>query len=252
MAAHLLRKRFRPHRGLHRSSVTELWHVDSIEGWNADSTSSFVFQQIPRVIGQSHPDIGEAICTDFALDEQISLTDALVLVFFSTNHSEVRRFRTSSTRGFTGSVRVPYWTNTNGRWTLSYAYDQREHVRRVETRYVRNGSLTDAMIATITSLVGSVFRFPEPNGIPFLLKSPSIMDYAPGQSRLIYTFETSCRCVAMPAGTLPGQNQALPALDYLQEWFAAEGGTAAPLSIVARPWQSRYFAALQSQLPFLL
>lgn len=254
--AYLLNARFRPSSGLHRSTVDEVWHVTGITGWNADTTQTAVFSAVPRVQGQVHPDLTECICLNITLAEIIGPTEALVSVFFSTNHSEVRRFRTSSMQGFTGNVRVPYWTQTTtaagASWRLSYAYDQREHVRRVETRYARNGSLTDAAIATMLSRVGGVFRFPDAvNGTPYLLKSPSIVDYAPGQSRLIYTFETSCPLLAMPAGSIGGQNQALPALNFLEEWFAPEGGSATPLPIVVRPWQTRYRLFTHADLPLL-
>lgn len=256
MSAHLLRRNFRPRKGLHRSTVTELWHVDSIDNWTPANTQTAVYAQIPYTLGIAHPDIGEAILTDYDLVEKVSNTDAIVVVYFNTNHGEVVRFRSSSTRGYTGSLAVPNWSlsgsGANQTWVLSQSIEPREYSRRVETRYVRNGSLSDPVREDILSRVGTIFNFPDTvNGIPHLLKAPSIVDYAPGQSRLIYTFETKVPVLAMPVGTLIGQNVALPALGYLQEYFAPEGQTAGvPHPIQAR--SLRYPRTFHFSLPFLL
>lgn len=266
--AHLQLADFSPNRGLYRSSVAELWHVTGITGWNADNTSSAVFDAIPRTEGQAHPDITEAICTNFSLRKKINtsvfdsnagsfVTEAFVVVFFGSTSGEVIRQRSSSTRGFTSSVQCPNWTRTSvggtSIWTPTETSIPREQILRVETRYLRNGSLNDAAREQMFSRVGTVFRFPDNvNGIPHVLKSPSIVDYAPGLSRLVYLFETSCRLQPIAAGTMIGQDLALPALDYLQEYYAPRGSIGNdPIAIQPFRWQDRLPLSIHANLPFL-
>lgn len=257
MSAHLLARNFRPNYGLNYSSLDELWHVDSISGWTYDNTVSVVFAQVPRSLGNAIPELGSAVVVNISLHQYINPTDAIVLVQARTNHGTVYRFRSSAIQGYTGTMRVPYWARTTSAsgviWSPKEAIEPREYSRRVVTVYIRNGDLTDSFIQTINQQVGTVVRFPDNvNGIPYLMKSPSIVDYAPGQTRVIYSFETSCRVLAMPAGTILGQDVALPALDYLQEWYAPFGQTSGnPLPIQVRRWQDRYPLTLQSSVPFL-
>ena len=254
--SHLLKDKFRVVDGLDTSIVEELYHVTGIVNWTNESTVTEVLNYVPRVKGQAHPEVTDAICLYKSLYQKINPTDALVYVYFSSRTTSTRRFRSSSTRGFTGSVQAPYWTRSTSsagtdRWVFHYQSLQREHSLKVETRYVRNGSLTDTAIGIMHNLVGSVFRFPDNiNGIPYLLKSPSISDWAPGQSRLIYTFETACRMPVVPANTILGQDAPLPALGFLEEWYAALGGNGTPLPIGVLP-VTRYYQATHSQLPFL-
>lgn len=255
--AHLLQDGFRIRSGLDVTTVELMYHVTDITGWNSENTETAVLAYVPFVRGQPHPEYGNAICLDKVLHKKINPTDALVYVFFSSRTTSTRRFRSSSTRGFSGTVQVPYWTRTTSsagtdRWFMQFKTEQREHALKVETRYVRNGSLTDTAIGTMHNLVGTVFRFPDNvNGIPYLLKSPSITDWAPGQSRLIYTFETTCRLPEMLVSTISGQDLRLPPLGYLDEWYAPLGGNGVPLPIAVRTWQSRYSLSFQFQLPFL-
>lgn len=254
--AHLLAQNYRPNLGLNETSVDEIWHVEGITNWTEASTVAEVLDRIPgRAIGAIHPDPGlsSAIVVNKSIYRKINPTDALVLVQFRTNHSTVRRVRSSRTIGRTSSVRVPNWANSNNEWVKTEQYEPREIILRVETRILRNGSLNDAAREEMFALVGTVFRFPDTvNGVPYLLKSPSISDFAPGQSRLVYTFETSCRIQPMAANTLQGQSLALPGLDYLQEWFSPDGHVGGvPLPIQVRRWQDRYPLSFQFQLPFL-
>jgi hypothetical protein len=251
--AHLLADRFQPKIGLDTSTVSEMYHVTGITNWTAGNTELEVFGYVNVSIGQAHPDIKDAICVDKGLYRKISNTDALVYVYYTSRTSDVRRYRSSSTRGFSGSATLPIWTlTTGGRYQYSSLSIPRETPVLMETRIVRNGSLNDSARATMQQLVGSVFIPPNSGGIPYRLQSPSIVDFAPGQSRLVYSFKSSSRLLGLPVGTIIGQDIAVPALDYLQEWHAPLGGNGTPLAIRAIPWQVLYNFSPNSSLPFLL
>lgn len=250
--------------GLHRSSAVEIWHVKDVTGWNDSNTVDVVYARIPRMLGASHPDprIGQAICINFSIKEKWTTTvdtvlgpvcDAYVAVTFDTNHSESFRLSNSGSRGYTGTVVIPNWTNSGGVWFPYSTTEQREYLLRVETHYFRSGAWTDAVEQQAQNKVGSVFHFPLVNspdpfggpasGTPYLLKSPQVADMPNDLTRVIYTFVTSCPIIAMPAGTLTGQDKDLPALDYLQEYFCPRGfvgPNSVPIDIQARPWHKRY------------
>jgi hypothetical protein len=236
--AHLLADRFQPKIGLDTSTVSEMYHVTGITNWTAGNTELEVFGYVNVSIGQAHPDIKDAICVDKGLYRKISNTDALVYVYYTSRSGQVRRYRSSSTTG--------------GRYQYSSLSIPRETPVLMETRIVRNGSLNDSARATMQQLVGSVFIPPNSGGIPYRLQSPSIVDFAPGQSRLVYSFKSSSRLLGLPVGTIIGQDIAVPALDYLQEWHAPLGGNGTPLAIRAIPWQVLYNFSPNSSLPFLL
>lgn len=253
--AHLLASDYQAADGVDQSYVDELYHVTGITSWSADNPQS-VMDAVPRALYDFHPDITDAMVVSKRIVKHISPTDALVMVQFRNRHSSVYRSRGRSFSGYTSRVTIPNWaptTTAGGRiiWKRQDFSMPREHIRLTETRYLRNGDFTDPVRATIFNLVGTVVRFPDAvNGIPFLLKSPSITDYAPGMTRLIYTFDTSCRILERITNP-DGHGRPLPALNYLEEWFAPDAGTGTPQPITVLRWQDHYPLTFHITLPFL-
>lgn len=256
--------------GLHRSSVAELWLVNGVTGWTDRNFTDVVVPHIPRQRGQVHPGIENAICRNFRCVKKINtgqttgtpnfspLFAAKVAVFFTSSHTEAISSRASMTVGYTGTVQVPNWTltivSTSGGsqavWVPSTTNEPREYLRRVETRFVRDGAVSDNILNQIFVRVGAVFVL---NGIPYLLKSPSIVNLPNQLTRVVYTFETSCQMLERPANPGDGQDITLPYLNFLQEWFqplGLDGGSPPP--IIVRDWSDRYPQVVNTNtLPFL-
>ncbi len=253
--AHLLASDYQAADGTDYSYVDELYHVTDITGWNSENPHT-VLDAVPRAMEEFHANILGAMVVSKKIVKHISPTDALVMVQFRNRHSAVYRSRSRSFTGYTSRVSIPNWaptTTTGGRiiWKRQDFSMPREHIRLTETRYLRNGSFNDDIRATIFNLVGTVVMFPDDiNGIPFLLKSPSITDYAPGMTRLIYTFDTSCRILERIVNP-DGHGRPLPRLNYLEEWFAPDAGTGTPQDISVLRWQDHYQRTFHITLPFL-
>lgn len=275
--AKLLKADYQREYGLHREAGIELWHVTGITSWTDNNTVDRVYKQIPRALGQVCPGLTNAILLNYRLQEKINtgqtdstdgpICEAIVSLHYDSTNNESFRIRSRGLGGYRDRVVAPYWSYNGASWQLTEKMLPRQCLRRVETRYVRNGSVTESNIRAINAKIGWVFHFPrvlspdpagqgpDPNAIPYVLMPPSIVDLSNGLTRVVYTFESSCRMRGIQLGRISGVDVALPPLDYLQEWYAPfsfkTDGSRQPSDIQVVPWWDLYYRDPSESLPFI-
>lgn len=270
MPAVLLKQDQSINEGTDRSTVTELWHVYDILGWTDVNTVAAVFSQIPRNLDSAHPDIPEAICRNRVVrrrwtNRKVTATpnnetywQALVAVYFdSSGRDTVFNPRSRSIQNFIENIQIPYWHEVAPNANLfkkSYINSERTRIRRIETRHPRTGQVTDGAINSIFAQVGAVYSFgtgtgpiidPVPNaGTPYLFKGPQIVTLANGLTRIQYVFDTTCRILPTPQGSLASEIPFLrvPGLDYLDEYAPHEGQfqNGEPPAVLVSHWYNRF------------
>ena len=270
--AHLQRVGFVPHKGRDRTTVTELYHIPDIDGWNHDNTGSAVFSKLPYQIGTSHPDpeLGAATCRDIVLQDRWTsgietsvgsgayYWHAKVVVYFSSSNREAFNPTSSSSRYGSQFIEIPMWEGLGERRALRFKRIERPTIRRLETRHFRTAVVTESVRHNIANVIGSVYYIganpPGPTlppygyagAIPYIFRSPSITDVGNGLTRIIYPFETTCR-IRGRAGNPPSQT-AIPDLDYLETW---DWNPVDPTEITRTRWQDQYPWSGQS-IPLLV
>lgn len=272
MPAVLLKQDQSINEGTDRSTVTELWHVYDILGWTDVNTVAAVFSQIPRNLDSAHPDIPEATCRNrvvrrrwtnrkaTAAPNSETYWQALVAVYFdSSGRDTVFNPRSRSIQNFIENIQIPYWYKVADGgipYKKGFINSERTRIRRIETRHPRTGQVTDGAINSIFAQVGSVYSFgtgtgpiidPVPNaGTPYLFKGPQIVTLANGLTRIQYVFDTTCRILSIPQGSLASEIPILrvPALDYLDEYATHDkigtGLNPPPPEVVVSHWYNRF------------
>jgi hypothetical protein len=226
VAANLLRQQFNAGRGLQRISVQELWHVDEIAGWDRSTTSTAVLAQVPVAEGSSHPDpsFAAAKCVFKGVARQLSPTEAFVLVVYDSDIRWGALPRSGSrTLATNVKVQVPAYksigTGDGGRIMYILSSTPYEKLRGEITVYEERFTGTDAVVLR-PQIIPNVGKRYTIGGTPFLLKDFSIDESRTGQSRIVYQFVTRTPMASIPADPSEGLDLTVPALSYLDEWYA--------------------------------
>ena len=221
------------------------------------NTVSAIEDSVPRAIGSSHPDsrLAGAICRSKELIYGPVNGCAKVLVTFDSRSRGQTLYasRTSVTPLPDRIDVVPIITQAP---TLSTGWAiasdpallptiERARICRKFTKTIAGDP--DALTVQIMAQWGRGYIFgenyfisgwllpgdPTPPGIPYIFKRFSVEPLPSGSNLVRYEFETFGPTPAIPALTYPGQDIAIPALNYLEQWgapyFSASGTPTIPV-----------------------
>jgi len=234
VAHYLLKQGYSVDEGTGRIVVQELYHVDGITGWTGSNSSSAVTAQIPVNRGDPHPDpaYAAAKCKNKVILRKLSPTDAIVLLLYDSYDrwgGAPRGGSESETGQLT--IQLPVYTRFAANTAIWVRAEQPvTHERAVISRYAERYTSGDenVILDAIAANQGKRYAF---GGRPFLLSRGRVSKANTGQIRVVYFFRSLAPVQAFPAGTFPGQDLAIPALGYLDEYTPPASQTSPSIGV---------------------
>ncbi len=232
-------------------SVREVWACTDfpLTGSSYDLSWQAVEGSVPRAFGVAHPDpdLSSAVCIGKRRVYGPIRGVCKVVVDYSSALRFGGGFRNgvSVNRGTPQIMKLPIYTATVDGLVLREDPDLQPIYRRPTlvrvTERLADGSVDDLTYQIASQCWGKGYVFktnpyvPEADGIPYVLADFQIRALPTGGTMVRYYHETLARVKAIPLGTYQGQDVALPALNFLEQYGPVKYGTPSTISAELPP-----------------